>query len=263
MAGPMKSPRTKPLIGVTGSDRGGLSMWWFNRFALWRAGARAVRITPSRLFPIDRLDGLVVGGGDDIEPTLYGLAPMPTVRIDAARDRLELNALDHARGRDLPVLGICRGAQMINVHEGGTLHTDIHAVYGGMPRLRTPLPRKLVEIEPGTRLHRLLEGETCCRVNALHHQAVDRLGRGLRIAAYDHFGIVQAVETKGGGPFLFGVQWHPEFLVFDRRQQALFRRLAAAARAAGNRKIPVAHKAASRTLSAGLKTGLFNRIMSP
>ncbi|WP_236024914.1 gamma-glutamyl-gamma-aminobutyrate hydrolase family protein [Arenibaculum pallidiluteum] len=218
----------RPLVGVTGSDRGGRIMWACNRLALWRAGARAVRITPGRPFPAERLDAVVVGGGDDIEPSLYGLEVTPAVRIDPERDRMELRMLDCTRARGIPVLGICRGSQIINVHQGGTLHRDIYEAYGNAPKLRTVLPRKRVRIEAQSRLRELLCGQETCMVNALHHQSVDRLGSGLVVAALDQVGIVQAVEGTGPG-FLIGVQWHPEFLVADSCQQNLFRSLVAAA----------------------------------
>ncbi len=214
------------MIGVTGSSRGGRVMWQFNRWALLRAGARPVRITPDRSDLPDGIAGLVIGGGDDIDASLYGATVEPTVRIDPERDRLELRLLDWAASRRLPLLGICRGAQMINVHRGGSLHPDIHATYGDAPRMRTPLPRKTIRIERDSRLHAVL-GIGRCRVNSLHHQSIDRLGHGLRVVACDEAGIVQAVEAGEG--FHLGVQWHPEFLVLDRRQLALFRALAGAA----------------------------------
>lgn len=219
----------RPLVGVTGSDRGGRFMWTCNRLALWRAGARAVRITPAHPVEIDGLDAVVIGGGDDIEPSVYGMEVTPAVRIDPERDRMELRVLDRARARGTPVLGICRGSQMINVHEGGSLHRDIYEAYEGAPRLRTVLPKKRVAVAPESRLRSLLCGREVCMVNALHHQSVDRLGRGIEVAARDEAGIVQAIEARGRD-FLLGVQWHPEFLVADPCQQNLFRALVARAR---------------------------------
>ncbi|HYD98506.1 MAG TPA: gamma-glutamyl-gamma-aminobutyrate hydrolase family protein, partial [Alphaproteobacteria bacterium] len=127
-----------------------------------------------------------------------------------------------------PVLGICRGSQMINVHRGDSLHTDIYKVYVEAPRLRTVLPKKPVLIDPDSRLFGIL-GERECRVNALHHQSVDRLGEGVRVAARDCYGIVQAIEVPAHS-YMLGVQWHPEFLVADRGQQRLFHALVAACR---------------------------------
>lgn len=217
----------KPKIGVTTSRGWGRWLWWWVWLAVTRAGGRAVRLRPGHAYELDGLDGLIVGGGDDISPTIYDGELDPAVKIDPERDQLELEALAHAARRALPVLGICRGSQMINVFHGGSLHTDIYAIYEEAPRLRTVLPKKTVHVTPGSRLDQILECRHC-RINALHHQSVDRVGDGLAVVARDEHGMVQAIERPAGG-FLVGVQWHPEFLVFDRGQQRLFGRLVEAA----------------------------------
>jgi len=219
---------TRPLIGVTTSRRGGWRAYLMHRLALARAGGRAVRLLAGEDAPAERLDGLIIGGGDDIGAELYGGRVLPDVRLDPERDLLELRVLREALPQGLPVLGICRGAQMINVALGGNLHTDIYEVYVKAPRMRTVLAKKTVAIEPGSRLDRVLRCNPC-RVNALHHQSVDRLGEGLRIVARDEAGVVQAIETTADR-FILGVQWHPELLVFRRPQQRLFEALVDAAR---------------------------------
>jgi putative glutamine amidotransferase len=219
---------TRPLIGVTTSRRGGWRSYLFHRLALWRAGARSIRLMAGHSPPTEKLEGLIIGGGDDIGAELYGGQVLPDVRIDPERDKLELQLLEWALPRRLPILGICRGSQMINVALGGSLHTDIHAVYVEAPKMRTVLPRKTVHIVEGSRLDRIMRCNPC-RVNALHHQSVDRLGRGLRIVAQDEAGVVQATEGTGA-EFLIGVQWHPELLVTRSPQQRIFRALAQAAR---------------------------------
>jgi len=218
---------TGPLIGVTTSRRGGWRSYLMHRLALARVGARSVRLIPGRPVPAEPLQGLIIGGGDDIGAEIYGGTVLPDVRIDPDRDQLELKLLRAALPAGLPVLGICRGSQMINVALGGSLHTDIHEVYETAPRMRTVLPKKTVSIVLGSRLDRILRCNPC-RVNALHHQSVDRIGRGLKVVAQDENGIVQAIESESA-PFLIGVQWHPELLVWKPPQQRLFSALAAAA----------------------------------
>jgi putative glutamine amidotransferase len=237
---------TRPLIGVTTSRRGGWRNYLFQRVALARAGAKAMRLMAGDSPPLERLDGLVIGGGDDIGAELYGGKVLPDVRIDPERDKLELKLLEWALPLGLPILGICRGSQMINIALGGTLHTDIYEVYVQAPRMRTVLPRKTVRIVDGSRLDAILRCNPC-QVNALHHQSVDRLGRGLRIVAQDEAGIVQA--TEGTGPnFLLGVQWHPELLPFRQSQQRIFAALAQAAR---EREAPAVQSAPDNAAVAG------------
>jgi putative glutamine amidotransferase len=214
----------RPLIGVTTSRRGGWRSYLMHKLALARVGLRAERLVPGDPRPAAAFEGLVIGGGDDIGAEIYGGKVLPDVRIDPERDALELRLLREALPAGQPVLGICRGSQMINVALGGTLHTDIYEVYIEAPRLRTVLPKKVIRIVPGSRLDRALRCNPC-RVNALHHQSVDRVGQGLAVVARDEAGIVQAVEGTGE-TFLLGVQWHPELLVFAKPQQRLFAALA-------------------------------------
>jgi len=202
-------------------------MWWCNRLAILMASGRARRITPGQKPDLNRFEGFVIGGGDDITPTLYGDEIDPAIRVDPARDQLEQDILTHAEKTDLPVLGICRGAQMINVHRGGAIYRDIGEIYRDAPRLRTVLPRKRVEIRPGSRLADIVR-KPAITVNALHHQSISRLGRGLEIVAEDLWSIVQGVEAQGDR-FVMGVQWHPEFLFFLPSHLRLFRALTNAA----------------------------------
>ena len=218
----------KPLIGVTGSRRKGRTMTFLDRLAVWRAGGLSVRITWDRPYPIEKLDGLVIGGGDDIAATLYGGDVSVDVRVDPRRDEIELAALRAAESQGIPVLGICRGAQIMNVFYGGTLHTEIRDVYKNAPEIRTVLPKKCVNILPETRLARLFDVDSCY-VNSLHHQAVDKLGEGFRVTAEDEHEMVQGIE-RPGSRFLMGVQWHPEFLFWQPHQQRLFDDLVHAAK---------------------------------
>jgi putative glutamine amidotransferase len=214
-----------PTVGVTTSLAAGRYMWWFYLVALRLAGIRPVRLTVRTDAKIvEKLDGLVIGGGDDIGAEIYGGMPTPDIRIDPARDRLELDALEQASGRDIPVLGICRGAQMLNVFEGGTLHRDIYEVYKNAPRVRSPLPRKQVTLESGSTVSRIM-GLESFRANSMHHQSIDRVGSGLSISGRDQYGIVQAIESNDLR-FRLGVQWHPEFMIYRSAQRRLFKAFA-------------------------------------
>ncbi|UYG00811.1 MULTISPECIES: gamma-glutamyl-gamma-aminobutyrate hydrolase family protein [unclassified Halomonas] len=218
---------TRPLIGITTSDQKSHLAWWFDWFAVWRHGGKPVRLSPSRPRP-EALDGLIIGGGDDIQAHLYGGEVQLNVRLDPARDELELALLARFIPSHTPVLGICRGAQLINVHQGGTLDPDIYTTHEGLKRRRTVLPRKTVDIVTGSKLHGLLN-VSWCRVNSLHHQAVNAAGRGINIVARDRDGLVQGIESDNHD-FLIGVQWHPEWLIFNRPQQRLISALVKAAK---------------------------------
>ncbi|WP_447895357.1 gamma-glutamyl-gamma-aminobutyrate hydrolase family protein [Vreelandella sp. GE22] len=218
---------TRPLIGITTSDYKSHLAWWFDWFAVWRHGGKPLRLSPSRPLP-DTLDGLIVGGGDDIQAHLYGGEVQLNVRLDPARDELELELLERFIPGHTPVLGICRGAQLINVHLGGTLDPDIYTTHEGLKRRRTVLPRKTVDIVTGSKLHSLLD-VSWCRVNSLHHQAVHEAGDGIKIVARDRDGLVQGIESQHHD-FVIGVQWHPEWLIFNRPQQRLISALVKAAK---------------------------------
>ena len=218
---------SRPLIGITTSDYKSQLAWCFDWFAVWRHGGKPLRLSPSRPLP-EHLDGLIIGGGDDIQAQLYGGEVQLDVRLDPARDELELSLLNRFIPQNTPVLGICRGAQLINVHLGGTLDPDIYTTHEGLKRRRTVLPRKTVDIVGGSQLYQLL-GVTWCRVNSLHHQAVNQAGKGIKIVARDRDGLVQGIESEAHD-FLIGVQWHPEWLIFNRPQQRLISALVAAAK---------------------------------
>lgn len=219
----------EPLIGITGR-RGVGGVGWPEPLASLQtdvhvsAYAQAVRChggvvvqltreaDPEAL--VARLDGLVLAGGEDVDPRWYGSTPTPaSTALDPERDQFEANLLLAAVAAGIPVLGVCRGAQVINVVFGGTLvmhlPTDVgeaHSYFGYPPHHRS----HEVLIEPGTLLFRIL-GRSA-KVNSFHHQAVDRVGAGLRVAARAADGVVEAIESTDTS--VLGVQWHPE--LFDQ-----------------------------------------------
>jgi putative glutamine amidotransferase len=142
---------------------------------------------------------------------------------DAPRDALEMRLIHGAMSRGLPILGICRGAQLLNVYFGGTIYQSLKGFYIEDPEVRTILPRKRLIVPADAKLRRII-GTNPPKVNALHRQAIHMLGKGLRVAARDRNGIVQAIEHESL-PMIVGVQWHPEYLPQVPQQVALFQTL--------------------------------------
>jgi putative glutamine amidotransferase len=205
-------------------------------YAVQRAGGRPLVLPP--LDPgddaeaagdlLDVLDGVILIGGPDIEPGIYGQAPHPVCKdFHPERDRAEAALLAAALERDVPVLGVCRGMQLMNVVRGGDLHQHIPEVTDAFHKSVGEFARHEVAIEPGTRLARIA-GSGRVTIHSSHHQAPVRLGAGLVPAARADDGTVEALEDPTLR-FAIGVLWHPE--EDEAGGDALFRELVGAARA--------------------------------
>jgi putative glutamine amidotransferase len=182
---------------------------------------------------LDAVDGLVITGGKDIDPAAYGQPPHPaTDEPGPQRDSWEFALLRGALRRHLPVLGICRGAQVLNVALGGTLHQHLPDVIGhtGHQPGNAVFSTLVVRTVPDTRLAGLL-GESF-KVRCYHHQAIAEVGSGLVVSAWDADGVVEALELPGDD-FVLAVQWHPEESLDDVR---LFTALVEAARLHARRR---------------------------
>lgn len=166
---------------------------------------------------LDGFDGLLLSGGADIDPARFGQPPHPGLgEVDADRDAFELAAYRVARDRGLPVLGVCRGIQVVAVAEGGDLHQHLPAVPGlhqHEQHARDGDAVHRVRIEEGSAL-REAAGADAMAVNSYHHQGVDRVPKALRVTARADDGVVEALEATNGA-FLLAVQWHPE-MAFER-----------------------------------------------
>jgi putative glutamine amidotransferase len=225
----------RPLIAITGPRRGGFAPRYLVALAVRLAGGRPVHLDPGRNAHREAAGGIVITGGHDVEPVLYAEAPKVEAKYDRERDAFESFMIDEALEQGRPLLGICRGAQLLNVRLGGDLFQELRSRRVHTSNRRTIFPLKTLLVEKGTRLRALL-GVDRTRINSLHNQGINRVGRGLQVCGRDLDGIVQAVEAPDRD-FLLGVQWHPEFLLFSHRQRRLFRALVVAA-ARGSERAP-------------------------
>jgi putative glutamine amidotransferase len=197
--------------------------------AIERAGGRPVLIPPSEdgvEETLDAIDGLLFSGGSDLDPELYDQEPHEeTSGVVPERDRAELALLDAALARDMPVLAVCRGSQVLNVARGGDLIQHLPDVVDDHKHKHTPgtFADHQVTLEHGTRLAELL-GERA-PVKSHHHQGFGRVGDGLRVAAHAEDGTIEAVEDPSHR-FALGVLWHPE----EGEDLRLFEELVRAAR---------------------------------
>lgn len=234
-----------PLIGVSTSitvakhpERAYVNSAYLH--AVQQAGGVPVALPPQLSSASMRqlagdLQGLLLTGGGDMDPALFGETPHATLYdVAPARDTLETSVLHVALDRGLPVLAVCRGLQVLNVALGGSLHQDVGTDPGTQLAHSQKEPRDQpthkVKLTPGCRLAATL-GADELEVNSMHHQAIKRLGRGLTAVAWAPDQIVEGAEIGDPSRFVLGVQWHPEELVgHSEPARRLFAALVAAAR---------------------------------
>ncbi len=251
ISGSLTRNRRPVLIGVTTSElrrpsevphhrhgepaRAEMALGMSYLRAVERAGGLPVVLPPLALDRVsgllDRLSGLLLSGGPDLDPAAYGRSAHPELGpTEPKLDVFEVQLAREADTRGLPILGICRGAQALNIARGGTLHQHLPEVTDGSIVHR--------QHEPGSKAtHKVsiahdsgLATVVGCRqlaVNSFHHQAIERLGGGLHAVAWAEDGVIEGIEGRGKS-LLLGVQWHAETLVHDASQLALFRCLVTA-----------------------------------
>lgn len=212
-----------PAVAVTATTEPIRGVLRVRANASYTSAIREAGMRPYILPPLDPRDadvmlegisGLVLTGGEDLDPRHYGAAPHPRLGdVHAERDAFELALVAAARARRLPTLAICRGIQVVNVALAGTLVQDLpsewpHAVPhdGDWPRDQRVHD---VRVVPGSRLAAAL-GAEALTVNSFHHQAVGLLGDGVAAVAYAPDGVVEGMEWQGDDWWMVGVQWHPE-----------------------------------------------------
>lgn len=208
-------------VGITCGSREKpryLRLSWDYIDAVERAGGFPVPLMYFRQRSADAairmIRGLILSGGGDVDPCYFGEEPYPGCgEISPLRDEMELNLARLALAANMPVLGICRGAQVLNIALGGDIFQDLALKEGTllehMQKAPAYHPFHSLTILGGTRLAEILSGKTGLRVNSFHHQAIRKLGEGLVVSAVAADGVIEAVESTRH-PFALGVQWHPE-----------------------------------------------------
>lgn len=214
----------RPLIGISGSirlfdgaERAGVNAAYVDSVS--KAGGIPLLLTPP-IGPdaaggaLEPLDGLVLTGGHDLDPQWYDAHPSPELGpVDSRRDEFELALFHAARARGLPILGICRGMQLVNVAMGGTLYQDLPSEQPGGIHHDPPGARNsrthAVTVSEGSRLRFALDAATLV-TNSFHHQAIKDLAPGLTVTARADDGVIEGVESAKADGWLLAVQWHPE-----------------------------------------------------
>lgn len=223
----------KPVIGVTSSyhDEQTLQVSYHNMDSVTRSGG--VPLVLPNLVDVDQIetlllkvDGLLITGGGDIDPTLFGEEPHPELGIiHPDRDRFEVSLIRKAMAKQVPILAICRGCQIVNIAAGGGMIQDIYTQCPGeLLQHRQRAPRShgshYIDLEEGSLLHQIT-GKAHYKVNSFHHQALDsRMAEGFRVTARSSDGIIEAFESDNHA-FLIGVQWHPENMTASSDEPSL------------------------------------------
>ncbi len=217
----------RPVIAITKPEKKDNWAYAAVAAAVRVAGGDPVALTPAESRKKLLINGVVFGGGQDIFPMVYDETPKQGYLYDRARDALEIATVEQASAEDIPALGICRGAQLMNVVRGGALHADVSAEYedAAYPNgiWGKVFFRKCIFLEDGSAIREAI-GDEETEVNSLHKQAIKRVGSNLRATAKENNGVIQAIEDRNLS-FFMGVQFHPELLIYRNDIRRIFQKL--------------------------------------
>lgn len=237
----------KPQIAITGPNKSGFTAWLFTALNIRIAGGTPIRVTPETFDGTLNYDGVIIGGGSNVHPDHYIkenskpvqrslwikvkesiLYPMELIsrlgssECDKERDDMEIKFIHFALDNNLPLLGICRGHQLLNAELGGTMYESTLPLLQKEARIRSPFPRKTVLYTTNDSLISKIAGDDPLKVNAIHSQAVAKPAETLAVTAKEKAGINQVIEGKNSDKVL-GVQWHPEYLIYMQVHRNIFK----------------------------------------
>jgi putative glutamine amidotransferase len=237
---------SKPQIAITGPNKSGSTAWFFTALNIRIAGGKPVRVTPESFDGVLDYDAVIIGGGSDIHPDHYikedstpvkrsfwikvkesVLYPMELLShlgspgYDKDRDDMEIKFIHYTLANNLPLLGICRGHQLLNAELGGSMYESTLPLLEKEARIRSPFPRKTVLYTTNDSLISKIAGDDPLKVNAIHSQAVAEPADDLKVTAKEEAGINQVIESKNSDKVL-GVQWHPEYLFYMKAHRKIF-----------------------------------------
>lgn len=206
-------------IGISGPARKRIAQRLIG-LGLRLKGAHTYYIRPGARVDVSLLDGLVLSGGTHVHPERYGQEPQVSARYDQTRDTTDQLLLEQAEAIGIPVLGICRGAQFINIFHGGSLCQNVTPLRVNTRHRPLLFPMQTVRLVATSLLGQLM-GAPVIGANRIHSQAIKHLGKNLKVVAVDNDLFVQAIESTQG-QWLMGLQWHPEYLLYHSRHRRIF-----------------------------------------
>lgn len=237
---------SKPRIAITGPNKSGNIAWFFTALNIRAAGGEPIRVTPESFNGTFDYDGVIIGGGSDIHPEHFIKEDSPPVtrslwtklkecllypmelmshfsshQYDKDRDEMEIKFIHYALDNNLPLLGICRGHQLLNAELGGSMYESTLPLLKKNVRIRSAFPRKTVLYTTNDSLISRIAGDEPLKVNAIHSQAVAKPADTLEVTAKEEAGINQVIESKNSDKVL-GVQWHPEYLFYMKAHRKIF-----------------------------------------
>lgn len=217
----------KPKIAITKPNNKGKLFYYLSALVVSIFGAKALSFEPKDNYKKKEFDGLILSGGSDLNPKLYNSNIRMQNSYDNERDKMEKYLVEKSIHENKSILGICRGAQMLNVSLGGDLNPDMRLVSDNAISndsiLKKLFNRRKLKILTNSKLWEIFKSRRA-RINSIHNQSLNNLGDNLKINAIEETGIVQGIEYDKDSKFILGLQWHPELMTYNKENRRIFKK---------------------------------------